>query len=599
MPTSGPPRAPALALPLVLLAAGAEAAAQTTVQIPLNYNFNGIVHAGEAGRPDDLNGFRSISDRALDFRGGVPNHPLLNRYQLVGSAGALDIVHLGNRNQVDGGNWQFDANPDGDNVGIRPNWLPNPNQSTPQRTTLATPVAIGPSSVASLIFQISNGGGTFDVTFGYASGASRPVNLGGGDWFNGAFAGTDSVDQANSGNNLNIVEQMVDLSGDAGESLTSITFSNPSNPRAGYAILAVNVEAAPDPSRLNHIALSCNFNGIVHAGESGAPDASNGFRSISDRALDFRAGVPNDNVLSRYQLVSAAGVPDLVHLGNRNTVSGGQFAFDAAPNGNDIGVRPAWLANPDQTGVQRTTLAEPILLDASSEATFLFQISNGGGLFDVTFVFGLGTQGSITATLDGADWFGGPYAGTDRIDAAGPGAGLRISESRVDLSAAAGFVLTAIEFSNSSNPDAGIAVLAANVIGCLACANQGAVADLGGASSTGATLSVAGPVPLGCELAWEITGATPSAPAALFGLSLTTRVTPLSVLFSSCDGTVHLDRFLTAPLQIGPAGGASFELPLPTDPTLCGMRVYSQYLEAGAGACPVLVSNALAITIGN
>ena len=61
----------------ILTALTAPIAAQATIPVPLNYNFNGIVHAGEMGLPDDPNGFRSISDRALDFLSGVPADPLL------------------------------------------------------------------------------------------------------------------------------------------------------------------------------------------------------------------------------------------------------------------------------------------------------------------------------------------------------------------------------------------------------------------------------------------------------------------------------------------------------------------------------------------
>ena len=110
--------------------------AAQSVPVVLNYNFNGIVHNGEAGLPDDANGFRSISDRALDFGAGVPADPLLQQYQLVTTAGTLDIVHLGNRNTVDGGLRAFDATPDGDDIGIQPNWLAAADQSTPQVSDL-------------------------------------------------------------------------------------------------------------------------------------------------------------------------------------------------------------------------------------------------------------------------------------------------------------------------------------------------------------------------------------------------------------------------------------------------------------------------------
>ncbi|HIE68661.1 MAG TPA: hypothetical protein EYP98_00070, partial [Planctomycetes bacterium] len=107
--------------------------------VPLNYNFNGIVHAGESNLPDDPVGFRSISDRALDFSAGIPVDPLLAPYQLIGIPGQLDIVHLGNRNLVDNGNWAFEAIANGNNIGVQPAWLANVDQSGPQTTVLAGP----------------------------------------------------------------------------------------------------------------------------------------------------------------------------------------------------------------------------------------------------------------------------------------------------------------------------------------------------------------------------------------------------------------------------------------------------------------------------
>ena len=37
----------------------------TDAALPLAYNFNGMVHVGEAGMPDAPNGYRGISDRGL------------------------------------------------------------------------------------------------------------------------------------------------------------------------------------------------------------------------------------------------------------------------------------------------------------------------------------------------------------------------------------------------------------------------------------------------------------------------------------------------------------------------------------------------------
>ena len=211
-----------------------------SVAVPLNYNFNGIVHAGEAGLPDDLAGFRSISDRALDFAAGIPNDPLLAEYQLVAAPGALDMVHLGNRNTVAGGIWAFDPTPDGDNIGVQPAWLANVDQSTPQTTVLASPIAIIPDSSIGFLYQISNGGGSFDVTLTFQSGGTHTESLSGPDWFLGAFPGTGGTDIAAPDNNLSLTEGRIDLDGFVGETITEITFSNQSNPNGGYGIVACN-----------------------------------------------------------------------------------------------------------------------------------------------------------------------------------------------------------------------------------------------------------------------------------------------------------------------------------------------------------------------
>ena len=448
------------ASPLLALAASA----QGTTQIPLNYNFNGIVHSGEAGAPDAPAGFRSISDRALNFTSGVPVDPLLAPYSIVGTAGSLDIVHLGNRNVVSGGAWFFDASPDADGIGIQPSWLPAVDQTGPQTTVLGAPIPIqaGFQTTASFLYQISNGGGSFDVTFGFMSGNSTTVQLSGGDWFGGGFAGTGGVDSGTPDANLSITEGTVDLSANAGETLTSIAFSNGSNSNAGYAILAANVTETL-PTVVVQVPLNYNFNGVIHMGEAGAPDAMAGFRSISDRALDFAGGVPSDALLDKYSIVSMPGVLDVVHLGNRNTVDNGNWAFDLTNDGDNIGVQPSWLPMVDQSGPQTTVLGAPIPIVSGDivEASFLYQISNGGGSFDVTFGFMSG--GTYTAPLNGPDWFGGVYAGTGQVDMANPDNNLSITEGTIDLTGQGGETITSITFENRSNTIAGYAILAANV----------------------------------------------------------------------------------------------------------------------------------------
>jgi len=585
-------------LPLLcgLFALATSAAAQT-IPLALNYNFNGIVDAGESFQPDLLTGYRSISDRGLDFTLGVPADPLLAPYQFVATPGALDIVHLGNRNTVDNGNWAFEPLANGNNIGIQPSWLANPDQTMPQVTVLPFALPIGPTTVASFLYQISNGGGSFDVIFTFAGTGSHTATLTAGDWFGGSFLGTQNVDNASPGANLSITEGRIDLSAHVGQVVTQISFANRSNLIAGYAILAGNFEYPPQPRRINRVALNYNFNGIVHAGEAGLPDSPNGYRSISDRGLDFSAGVPNHPLLAPYTLVGAPGVLDIVHLGNRNTVDNGLRPFDLVPDGDDIGIQPGWLANPDQTGPQTTSLAAPILLDATSRATVLFQISNGGGNFDVEFAFQTGLP--YVATIGGGDWFGGAFAGTDRTDFAAVGANLSLTERVIDLSSQTGRTLTAISFQNRTNGNAGYAIAAMNVTGCLSCVNgtPGSVVNLGGGNGPAMTTSSNGN--LGCDLDWTVLGATPNAGLGFMALGLGSTSVPLGSLVPPCLGTVHVANPVAIYVVVDGFGSATVTIQAPTSQGLCGVLITGQYVEFRNAACPILMSDAIAITIGN
>lgn len=244
------------------------------------------------------------------------------------------------------------------------------------------------------------------------------------------------------------------------------------------------------------LSLDANFNGMVHPGEEGQPDAPDGFRSISDRALivDDAAGSFDDftSFLSglTYDVVNASGDLDILHVGNRNTVDNGNWAFDPTPDGDMIGVQPAWLSDPDQTTVVQ--IVDPgIALEAASEIGLVYQISNGGGDFDV--ILGFADATSVTVTLNGPDWFGpfggtpnppGPgvgiqdnlgvdFSGAGSVDDGTPDATLVVSEaviSAADLLADLGFdvngrLLTDITLGNASNTIAGHAVLAVTVTG--------------------------------------------------------------------------------------------------------------------------------------
>ena len=443
------------------IGAATTASAQTVTQIPLNYNFNGIVHAGEDLMPDAPDGYRSIADRGLNFSLGLPNDALTAPYSFVSSADVVDMVYLGNRNTVDSGLRTFDAVADGDDNGIQPNWLTSVDQTGPQTTTLATPIAIGGISSASFLIQISNGGGFLDCTIGFQSGATTTSSIGAPDWFGGAYAGVEATDQGVPGASLNISEVFVDLTAFDGDSVSSITFSNPDNSNAGYAILAGNINSGQTPVTITPVPLDFNFNGIVHAGEENLPDDPAGFRSISDRALDFTGGVPSDVISDPFVLQDQAGALDIVHLGNRNSVTNGAWAFQATANGDDIGTQPTWLLDVDQSVPQVTNLASPIPVGSNAEGKVLFQISDGGGSFSV--FFSLQSGGTVVGTVDGPDWFGGTFPGRGATDAALPSFNLNLQVGTIDLSGAAGDSITAVSFSDSSNTAAGVAILALNI----------------------------------------------------------------------------------------------------------------------------------------
>ncbi|MFT4843784.1 MAG: hypothetical protein ACJA0V_002341 [Planctomycetota bacterium] len=585
----------ALSFVVTAVIAATSANAQN-IPVALNYNFNGIVHAGESGLPDALGGYRSISDRGLDFTGGVPSDPLLNPYQLIPSAGLLDIVHLGNRNTVDNGSKAFQPAVNGDDTGVQPTWLFNVDQSGPQTTVMLSPLPIAPTTSIAFLYQISNGGGSFDVTLSFLSGTSHTATLSGGDWFGGPFFGTANIDNGFASNNLSITEGRINMSAFSGEVVTDITFENGSNINAGYAILACNFEYPPEPSRVNQIALNYNFNGIAHAGETGMPDDLLGYRSISDRGLDFTAGVPVDPLLAPYSLVDQPFTVDIVHLGNRDTVNNSGQIFDTIADGDDFGVIPLWLPIVDQTTPQLTPLTNAIVMDSTSSARVLFQISNGGGSFDVEFQFQTGAP--VIATVNGPDWFGGVLAGVAGVDSAIAGANLSLTERTVDLSAEAGRTLVGIAFQNATNTNAGLAVVAMNVIGCASCANgsTASIVNLGGGTSGQMNSTSTGG--LGCDLNWQVSGAVPNS-FGVFAVGLGTTSLPLNVVIPGCPGTIHTPSPVLATAPLDTFGAGSLTLETPMTQALCGQTATGQYVSLQLGACFLVLSDAIAITIGN
>lgn len=244
------------------------------VVIPLAYNFNGMVHAGEAGNPDGPTGYRSISDRGIRIT-GMPGSLEIGpeggtglAYSIAAEAQAPDIVHLGDRNVTDAGNHIFDLVPDADDVGTQPNWLINTDQrSLPQSTDVSSlSLTMGGQTSIGVIYNASNGGNSCDMILGFTDSSSVAVRLAAPDWFGnqvvqgggagvifqeqfGLFHGAALVDSGVPDVDLNIVETVISVPelifdglGDiTGRTLQTIAFGNPDNSASAIAVYAATV----------------------------------------------------------------------------------------------------------------------------------------------------------------------------------------------------------------------------------------------------------------------------------------------------------------------------------------------------------------------
>jgi len=259
---------------IVVLSASIGRAAQTPVA--LNYNFNGMVHNSSetgAANAEDPNGFRSIADRALDLAAAnaFGSTPIVGisglNYQIVTGDHELDLVHLGHRGVFR----PFDDVVGNDN-GVFPSWLLDADHIGPQTTTINPPITLDANTDIGFLYQISNGGGSFIVTLGFADFSTVSVTLAGPDWFGtqtvaapgfgvrhqrqmGTYPSRQNTDVAAATTAvLNVIEGVISawkLEADgfgsiAGRQLTYIEFSNPTFPVTptfgrGYGILAVTV----------------------------------------------------------------------------------------------------------------------------------------------------------------------------------------------------------------------------------------------------------------------------------------------------------------------------------------------------------------------
>jgi len=246
------------------------------VFVPMAYNFNGMVHAGEADAPDAPNGFRSIVDRALRVTGEVGSIEVGLEssssipYSVVTQAGVLDLVHLGDRNTNDNANYPFETEVPGLSFdrGIQPTWLPNSDQrSTPQLTPLTgLSLAMGADTKIGVLYHATNGGTNFTMSLEFTDDSSTSVTLNAPDWFGdqdptepvfgvdiqrqlGLYNGSGGVDSGRADVDLNVVEAVVSTAGlnnaglgdYTGKQLRSISFSNPTSTVAATAIFAVTI----------------------------------------------------------------------------------------------------------------------------------------------------------------------------------------------------------------------------------------------------------------------------------------------------------------------------------------------------------------------
>ncbi|HPF39364.1 MAG TPA: PQQ-dependent sugar dehydrogenase [Phycisphaerae bacterium] len=164
----------------------------TSIAIPLTCNWNALIHSTEGTDADAPDGYRSISDRGLILHtadslgsGGLALTSSGLTYRLVQEAGpTLDAVVLGRRDRAGATNG-WDTVDDDDNIGVVPSWDPTGGTGIVMTATSAfTPSEpLDETFDIGFLYQISNGGGTLDVTLGFEDASSVTLTLGAPDWF--------------------------------------------------------------------------------------------------------------------------------------------------------------------------------------------------------------------------------------------------------------------------------------------------------------------------------------------------------------------------------------------------------------------------------
>jgi len=159
-------------------------------------------------------------------------------------------------------------------------------------------------------------------------------------------------------------------------------------------------------------------------------------------------------------------------------------------------------------------------------------------------------------------------------------------------------VLTSITFSNQTNLNAGYAIVAMNVVGCLECANGAAASIVNLNGGNGIPISTTSTGNLGCDLDMTVSGGGANA-IGFWSLGAGTTSVPVALLTPGCPGTFYTPNpvLLSAPLD--GLGSAALTLAVPANQGLCGFVLTVQHGSLGLSPCEIITSDALEITIGN
>lgn len=383
--------------------------------LDLAFNFNGMVHTGEAYDPDNADGYRAIAFNGLaagdqTLLGDLTSSTSGLSYDLVDDAFVVDMIFIGTRS--------FDDVIDDDSNGVQPSWLTDLDQTTVTGGVSPNVVLTGTSEIGVLYTQPFGGGGdTVDVTLGFTDATSVTVTLQSPSWDNPADPdapanGVSLQETLGFFNShsfsdtpypewglwvreavISVTELLADLGFDAtGKTLSNVTFDNGAGTN-GHLVYAMTVDSTP-------LELPWNWNGQVHEGEDADANALDGYRSIAGRGASrdpsWIFSNPTGLTGLPYETEQAAGALDMVHVGNRAVL----FAFDATVDGDNTGIQPDWLPDPNQSTV---TIPVSPTIHATNDTTLGLLYNGGGGLFDVTLGFVDGS--SATVTLDAAFWF--------------------------------------------------------------------------------------------------------------------------------------------------------------------------------------------------